>query len=356
MFSNVSRALKTIAGFAFFNGGLLAIPGKIVRMYRREGVAGFRRLYRAAYSGDAVSRPGPNRPRDRDDYAFEVPFRYVVRQPQVNCCAVIHVFYPDMAGLIRKYLENVPTGLDVYISTTSEEKKASIAAQFAGYGKGRVELRVFHNRGRDIAPKLVGFADVYERYDYVLSLHTKKSPHGGDMLAPWRDYLYEHLLGSPEIVKSIFELLRHDGVGMVFPQHFFPLRNHLKWGENYDRTRALLARMGTDLRDDVFLELPSGSMFWARTEALRPLLDLQLGFDDFDEEQGQIDGTLAHAVERAFLYALEGAGYTWAKVVLPHLYPLPQTIIPVNSPETIQSEFSRVHRLMLARPYRRSGA
>lgn len=46
-------------------------------------------------------------------------------------------------------------------------------------------------------------------------------------------------------------------------------------------------------------------MFWCRTDALRKLLELDLQFSDFDDEAGQIDGTLAHAMERAFLYAVE---------------------------------------------------
>jgi len=164
------------------------------------------------------------------------------------------------------------------------------------------------------------------------------------MLAPWRDYLYEHLLGSPEIVAAHFELLSRDRIGMVFPQHFFPLRNHLKWGPNFETSQALLKRMGVDIGPDVYLEIPSGSMFWCRTDALRPLLDLNLTFADFDDEEGQIDGTLAHAVERAFLYSLEGHGYTWAKVVRRDLYPMPSTIVQVRGPADIDRGMQQVYR------------
>lgn len=342
------RALRTMGALGVSEGGLKALVQKSIRMYRNEGLRGFKRLFSAAASGHALSQAGPNRPRDRDDFAFEIPFRYPVsRDPALRACAVVHAFYPELVPQIRSYLEKVPGQLDVYISTTSDEKRRLIQAAMQGFGSGTVEVRVFENRGRDIAPKLVGFADIYAKYDVALSLHTKKSPHGGEMLAPWRDYLYDHLLGSPEIIASIFELLKQDRIGMVFPQHFFPLRNHLAWGPNFEPTKALLKTLGVQIEPDVYLECPSGSMFWCRTDALRPLLSLHLGFESFPDEEGQIDGTLAHAIERAFLYSIEGAGYKWAKVVLPSAYPLLSTILPVHDIADIELGMPRVYRPLL---------
>ena len=88
-------------------------------------------------------------------------------------------------------------------------------------------------------------------------------------------------------------------------------------------------------------------MFWCRTDALRKLLELDLQFSDFDDEAGQIDGTLAHAMERAFLYAVEAQGYTWAKVSRRDLYPLPHTLLPINRPNDIAPSLQLVHRPLL---------
>ena len=39
-------------------------------------------------------------------------------------------------------------------------------------------------------------------------------------------------------------------------------------------------------------------MFWCKPDLLKPILDWNLDWQDFDEEGGQIDGTIAHSIER----------------------------------------------------------
>ncbi|MDQ8035395.1 MAG: rhamnan synthesis F family protein, partial [Bordetella sp.] len=47
----------------------------------------------------------------------------------------------------------------------------------------------------------------------------------------------------------------------------------------------------------------------ARLEALRPLLDLHPYASEFEAEAGQVDGTLAHAIERLFSLGASASGY-----------------------------------------------
>jgi lipopolysaccharide biosynthesis protein len=331
-----------------FAGGAGSFAGKAYRLLQRRGLRGFLEIFRHQVAEESLPPRPPNRPDDLDDYAFAVPFDFPVASPAgLRACAIIHVFYPELCSEILACLENIPVRVDAFISTTSEEKRRDIETAFAVYRNGAVEVRLFENRGRDIAPKLVGFGDVYSRYDVALSLHTKKSPHGGDHLAPWRQYLYGTLTGSPEIVGSILHLLMLGPVGFVFPQHFYPLRRHIHWGKNFDLAHDLLKLANVEIDKDMELECPSGSMFWCRTDALKALLDLHLEFADFPPEAGQVDGTLAHAIERAFLYACEARGYRWAKVVMPGSYPLPSTIIRALNPAAVLDGLGKVWRPLL---------
>ena len=228
---------------------------------------------------------------------------------------------------------------------TREEKREAVESICAAWRKGKVETRICPNRGRDIAAKFFGFRDVYANYELFIHLHTKRSPHGGEALARWRDYLLDNLLGSERIVRSILSLFDDPKIGVVFPQHLFELRGILNWGYDYDLARALLKRMNIEIDKNLTLEFPSGSMFWGRCAAIRPLLDLEVDFSDFPEESGQVDGTLAHAIERSLLMIAESRGFEWLKVAQRDLYPMARTLLPVREAEDIA-----LHRLKVFQP------
>jgi GT2 family glycosyltransferase len=82
-------------------------------------------------------------------------------------------------------------------------------------------------------------------------------------------------------------------------------------------------------------------MFWARSAALRPLLDLGLATEEFEEEAGQIDGTLAHAIEHVYFHACEHAGYDWIKVARPELFAHTRGIVNAETPEALDRFFDR---------------
>ena len=283
------------------------------------------------------------------DYSVSVPFSFA-EIPNLKCgkvAAIIHLYYEDLASEFRSYLSNVPVDLDVYISTTDALKAAAIECIFTGWNKGSVEVRVVPNRGRDIAPKLVSFSDVYGRYDYVLHMHGKRSTHA-NVLSPWRHFLLESLLGTPQVVTSVlYAFEQNPNLGMIAAQHFEPMRQWMTWGGNFPTAQKLAAKMGFTLDERDPLDFPSGSMFWARTLALKPLLDIGLKTEDFDVESNQIDATLAHAIERIFFHACEHEGFNWIKIARPELYEHTPKIVDIPRRADLSTFFSRyIFRLL----------
>src|SRR5262249_49472365 len=105
--------------------------------------------------------------------------------------------------------------------------------------------------------------------------------------------------------------------GLIAPRgHVLPLNpDSYYWGSNVDRVLSLAQSAGLAVGDIAELEFSfvGGSMFWFRPQALAPVLDAKLVTEQFDVEEGQRDGTLAHAVDRFIGLAVKHAGFTIAE-------------------------------------------
>lgn len=238
------------------------------------------------------------------------PLTMPTRQPRI--LAILHGYYTDL--LPDMFDQIAALGLDIrlLVTTDSEEKVSTAKTLIAAYGfSGNAVL--CQNRGRDVAPFLIEGAKHLDDAEIILHLHTKKSPHDS-VYAGWGDFLRANLIGSREIVLSILKILAESPVGLVYSDHFPPVNDLRNWGFNWDHARGLLERIGCHIEADTPLEFPTSTMFWARREAIEPLFNLGLTYEDFEPEAGQIDGTLAHAIERSVLFVAEHAGFGHVKV------------------------------------------
>ena len=96
-------------------------------------------------------------------------------------------------------------------------------------------------------------------------------------------------------VFSCFE--ENNTVGIIGPEGYVsPLSYY--WGQNKKRVEEMSCRLGVDEISIQEYKFVAGTMFYARIAALLPLLNLSISDEDFESEQGQIGGTLAHAIER----------------------------------------------------------
>ncbi|MFO3797933.1 MAG: rhamnan synthesis F family protein, partial [Anaerolineales bacterium] len=111
------------------------------------------------------------------------------------------------------------------------------------------------------------------------------------------------LLGSPEKIRRIFALMQgQHPCGIVYPQNYVLLPYWANtWLANRELGRMWAARLGLGEIPRGYFDYPLGSMFWARSDALAPLFKAGFAWDDFPEEAGQTDGTLAHTIERLFV-------------------------------------------------------
>lgn len=250
------------------------------------------------------------------DLVIEVPFNFEHTdfEPEGRIAVICHFFYLDLMEEIWNYLGHIPYPFDLFITTNTPEKAARLNTFFSARIQGRLEIKLFPNKGRDIAPKLLAWKEVYQKYPYFLHLHSKKSKHTASY-STWRNDIFNKILGSPEVVRSIFMAFAQDpNLGMIGPQCFEPIRTFIGWGCNFPIIEPLCRKMGIPITIDHHIDFPPGSMFWCKRGVLDPLLYLNLSVSDFPDESGQLDKTLAHAIERLYYLSCEKAGYKWLKV------------------------------------------
>lgn len=251
--------------------------------------------------------------------AFQVPFSFASELESAwnrksrSVLGVVHCFYIDVAETILQEISSTGVEVDLLLTTDSNGKREQLESISSKLNL-KSEVVVCPNRGRDVAPMLVEAQSKIEDYDVLFHLHTKKSPHD-NRYESWGEYLRSNLIGSREVVLSILGLLRVDDVGFVYSEHFKEVKQLRNWGYDFDHAKDLMARLGVTLTSDMLLDFPTSTMFWARVDALKPLFKIGLSYDDFELEGGQVDGTLAHAIERCLLFIAEKSGYSHVKVV-----------------------------------------
>jgi lipopolysaccharide biosynthesis protein len=218
---------------------------------------------------------------------------------------VIHAFYPDVLEEIILKLQNCVFDFKLFV-TAPESVLADVKAVLDHNSYEYFLLKV-ENRGRDVLPFLLILKNVfYEGYTLVLKIHTKRSNHLNKKEL-WSNDLFNKMLGNENMKNILQTFYHHKELGMIGPSgHILPMSFY--YGANATTVEMLGRKMGLQGRHFSNLHFVAGTMFYARKEALLPLLSLNLNETDFEEEAGQLDGTMAHAVERAFACSTIAAG------------------------------------------------
>ncbi len=230
----------------------------------------------------------------------------------------IHAYYTDLVPDILRRLEGQDLDLDLLISASSQTAADDIRSLLSQFGRNVVDIRITPNRGRDIGPLVTEFGSlILSRYDLIGHLHTKKTP---DLKDPefsrlWSEFLLENLLGGqyPMAAKIISAMTADESLGLVFPDD----PNLCGWTDNRTIAAELAKRLDIDELPERYFWFPIGTMFWARTQALLPLLTQPWGWDDYPEEPLPYDGTILHATERLLPLVANKMGYRIALTNVP---------------------------------------
>ena len=222
------------------------------------------------------------------------------RAPATRVAVLLHVFYPELVAEILQQLSAVPVPFDLVV-TNAPGAPLDLAAAELPLLRRTVVLDV-ENHGRDILPMVqVVNAGLLDPYWLVLKVHTKRSPWRAEHEldgsgAGWRESLLSSLLGSRDNVSEILAAFAGSRTTGAVTADGSVLGPEM-WGDNDAVAATLLRRLEIQL-DRTTLRFPAGSMYWVRGFVLQGLRALNLSADDFEPEQGQVNATTAHAIER----------------------------------------------------------
>lgn len=291
----LKMVLFTLFPFFFRNWAIFA-NWKAAQVFRPEGYSLFSRSYLHGIINDTVKVDIPDSSFCRSE-----------KNENLRLAVVIHAFYSDIFREILAKIDFSLPGTGLFITTTEDlyEEIESITDNIA------VPCRILKvkNHGRDVLPFLTILPFVIEDgYDIVLKLHTKKSNHL-NRRELWLHDLLDRLIGQGAMERAVSILHGHPEIGMIGPAgHILPM--HLYYGANGQQIIALAQKMKIAAYQLRGLCFAAGSMFYIRTEVLKPILLLGLSNENFEPENQQVDGTLAHVIERAFVLGLIKTG-TW---------------------------------------------
>lgn len=220
----------------------------------------------------------------------------------VRAALHIHAYYTDQLADVVQRLEKNATRPDLFVSVADDAGERAARKHFSRYSGTVASIMVVPNAGRDIGPFLTGFGpDLTRDYDFVGHVHTKKSTHlkNADVTADWVTFAYSGVLGGkragPMMDRILEAMAQDDRIGIAYPDD----PNIMGWTENLQPAESLAQSMAVGELPKVF-NFPIGTMFWMRSAALQPFVDLDLTWADYPAEPAPNDGTMLHALERLF--------------------------------------------------------
>ena len=223
----------------------------------------------------------------------------------------IHIYNGALAQEFARYLQQFPVPFDVFVTHVKTADRSHLQTLFNRDVlplANTVTIVQTPNRGRDVAPWLSGIGQELQKYDLCCHVHAKESVYAAPGFGTaWRTYLLDNLLQPAAVWATLAAFASDQHLGCVFPAFYKFLKEGMthagtppySTSTEYSMILDLMSRMGLPgeyARSEQFFS--GGTMFWYRPQALQPLLECGLRFEDFPEEPIGVGGTLAHALER----------------------------------------------------------
>lgn len=234
---------------------------------------------------------------------YDEAFHQLSKPTQASQIAIVlHIYYDEVVSEIMDNIKELRAEADLFVSYCDHicgNKEQQLLAHIAQYYPQAIIIKI-PNHGRDIFPFTQwlrkGFLDGYKA---VLKLHSKRSKHNikGDY---YRQALVSAITPPQLSLDEIESLLNNESWGLLIHEDFL-IDSPRYWYDNYYLTKNLLTKYNIDINAHEFI-LAAGCIYWLSEAVVQKLSQIFYDAYDFELEDGQKDGTMAHAIERVVTY------------------------------------------------------
>ena len=225
---------------------------------------------------------------------------------KTRIAVILHLFYPSLWEEIHESLRNFcDIKMHLYVSLV-ENVSCHLKAEIKKKWGRSAKVVIVKNRGRDMggAISVINLMDV-SKYDYICKIHGKITPHWAHKGHLWRQDLFSTLIGSNERIKEVLSILEtNPKIGMISCDKY----TSTAMGSNFKQYCDLCKLLEIESEGERNCSFFAGSMFWTRADIIQRIKDSKLTPEMFSNGHN-IDGTLAHSLERAVATLTRSMGY-----------------------------------------------
>ena len=220
---------------------------------------------------------------------------------QSQTLSVAVVLHLSNLGFWPQYLtalKQLPSNTSFFVTTNFDQQEA--IAQLVHKDLEQVQFFAFENRGRDFGALIALLERVpLHEFDLVLKLHTGNTEFYSEISNDrWLMELVNRLLPKGRL-NLIFKHFNNDtSIGLIGPrENHWPLKKLFYNEDTVKHWNKLteIRNLSSYPEDPYFI---AGGMFWARGGFFKGFTDLGLTQSQFEIDSKELDGTLAHALER----------------------------------------------------------
>lgn len=232
----------------------------------------------------------------------------------------VHAHFSENLPELVAGLQRTRFQYKLYVTSSQKEILDEFVSLLSASGIA-CTAELVENRGRNFLPLFTVFKDELMKFEIALHLHTKSSRHSHERIgASWRSILWGSLMLDATLSSRFVQLIiANKEVAVAYPDVSSIIRPiNLCWGQNLSVAEKILGKINLSsltLNQKVFA-FPAGGMMYFRPALFKELFDYPWSEGDFPSENGQINGTTQHALERLF-------GYLATQKKLKHLIYVP---------------------------------